>query len=173
MWEECKKVGIFFFCCIFENGWGNPAKTSCSAKRTAGVVRKGSTVAMFTQQELTLNCEKKFVDSGYFTWHWFYDILNVQYLKFASNLGVTCTTFDQPFRLWFVFLKIFFVFTKGSSLYSLSHDVKRSNWTKSQTSIWSCIKSKRWAYFPQVLKNPAHHVLSCNMVPRSRTCCMP
>ena len=35
-----KKVGIFFFCCLLENGWGNPVETSCLATLTAGVVRK-------------------------------------------------------------------------------------------------------------------------------------
>ena len=35
-----KKVGIFFFCCLFENGWGNPVETSCLETLTAGVVRK-------------------------------------------------------------------------------------------------------------------------------------
>ena len=35
-----KKVGIFFFCCLLENGWGNPAETSCFAKLSAGVVRQ-------------------------------------------------------------------------------------------------------------------------------------
>ena len=35
-----KKVGIFFFCCLLENGWGNPVETSCFATLTAGVVRK-------------------------------------------------------------------------------------------------------------------------------------
>ena len=35
-----KKVGIFFFCCLLENGWGNPVETSCFATLTAGLVRK-------------------------------------------------------------------------------------------------------------------------------------
>ena len=35
-----KKVGIFFFCCLLENGWGNPVETSCFETLTAGVVRK-------------------------------------------------------------------------------------------------------------------------------------
>ena len=35
-----KKVGIFFFCCLLENGWGNPVETSCLETLTAGVVRK-------------------------------------------------------------------------------------------------------------------------------------
>ena len=30
----------FFFCCLLENGWGNPVETSCLATLTAGVVRK-------------------------------------------------------------------------------------------------------------------------------------
>ena len=34
-----KKVGIFFFCCLLENGC-NPAETSCFATLTAGVMRK-------------------------------------------------------------------------------------------------------------------------------------
>ena len=33
-----KKVGIFFFCCLLENGWGNPVETSCFATLTAGVL---------------------------------------------------------------------------------------------------------------------------------------
>ena len=37
-----KKVVTFFFCCILENGWGNPAETSCFGKVTAGVMRKKS-----------------------------------------------------------------------------------------------------------------------------------
>ena len=37
-----KKVGIFFFCCLLENGWGNPVEMSCLATLTAGVVRKKS-----------------------------------------------------------------------------------------------------------------------------------
>ena len=36
-----KKVGISFFCCLLENGWGNPAETSCFEKQTAGVRKKG------------------------------------------------------------------------------------------------------------------------------------
>ena len=35
-----KKVSIFFFCCLLENGWGNPVETSCFATLTAGVMRK-------------------------------------------------------------------------------------------------------------------------------------
>ena len=35
-----KYVGIFFFCCLLENGWGNPVETPCLATLTAGVVRK-------------------------------------------------------------------------------------------------------------------------------------
>ena len=31
---------VFFFCCLLENGWGNPAETSCFAKLSAGVVRQ-------------------------------------------------------------------------------------------------------------------------------------
>ena len=30
--SQIKEVGIFFFCCLLENGWVNPAKTSCFAK---------------------------------------------------------------------------------------------------------------------------------------------
>ena len=33
-----KKVGIFFFSCLLENGWGNPVETSCFETLTAGVV---------------------------------------------------------------------------------------------------------------------------------------
>ena len=36
--EAC--LAPFFFCCLLENGWGNPAETSCFAKLTAGVMRK-------------------------------------------------------------------------------------------------------------------------------------
>ena len=39
-WPGCPKVGIFFFCCLLENGWGNPAETSCFAKQSAGVERQ-------------------------------------------------------------------------------------------------------------------------------------
>ena len=35
-----KKVGIFFFGCLLENGWGNPVETSCFEKLTACVMRK-------------------------------------------------------------------------------------------------------------------------------------
>ena len=35
-----QKVGIFFFCCVLENGRGNPVETSCFATLTAGVGRK-------------------------------------------------------------------------------------------------------------------------------------
>ena len=45
-----KKVGIFFCCCLLENGLGNLAETLCFATLTAGVVRKVS--AMNTLQEL-------------------------------------------------------------------------------------------------------------------------
>ena len=52
-----KKVGIFFFCCLLENGWGNPVETSCFETLTAGVVGKeyypsktffGNTILKFT-----------------------------------------------------------------------------------------------------------------------------
>ena len=55
-----KKVGIFFFCCLLENGWGNPVETSCLATLTAIVVRK-KVLAMNTQQEPTLKQGKEIV----------------------------------------------------------------------------------------------------------------
>ena len=48
-----KKVGIFFFCCLLENGWGNPVETSCLANTDCWCGEK-KVLAMNTQQEPTL-----------------------------------------------------------------------------------------------------------------------
>ena len=55
-----KKVGIFFFCCLLEDGWGNLAETSCFAKLAAGVLRKRNLGVM------TFGVEERFKKN--FTW---------------------------------------------------------------------------------------------------------
>ena len=65
-WVNIKRKKNCCRACLLENGWGNPAETSCFAKLTAGVMRK------------RINCCHIFLSSSNFVFKFFFRPSHVQ-----------------------------------------------------------------------------------------------